>query len=182
MLNNKKAREYLLNHIPKNSVGAEIGVHLGNYSEKIISISNPKKLYLIDPWKTFDEDTYSKSWYGRNTKQQEMDQRYDLVCSKFKKNKTVKVLRNTSKEAAKEISDESLDFVYIDGDHTFEGCCLDFDLFFPKIKKGGFIYGDDYLSNNWWGTGVIDALHKNLYEKNLVLIFLMGSQFCCKKI
>ncbi|MDJ0634304.1 MAG: hypothetical protein QNJ34_14035 [Xenococcaceae cyanobacterium MO_188.B29] len=42
-------RQFLLERLPKNSVGAEIGVHLGDFSEKILEIVKPNKLHLIDP-------------------------------------------------------------------------------------------------------------------------------------
>lgn len=177
-----RARDRVINHMPKNAVGAEIGVHLGDYSQKIIDHTNPRLLYLIDPWILFDNDTHADSWYGKNkVTQQTMDSRYLSVCDRFK-NKNVKILRDLSYKAALEIPDENLDFVYIDGDHSYEGSCKDFDAYYPKVKKGGFIYGDDYIDNNWWGTGVIDALHKNLHEKNLKLLFLEKDQFCCVKL
>jgi len=177
----KKPREYVLEHIPKNSVGAEIGVHLGNFSTKIINSASPKLLYLIDPWKTFDDEKYKDSWYGSKTTQEEMDERYHTVVKKFQKN-NVKILRNFSLEAAKEIPDNSLDWVYVDGDHSFEGSYNDLNTYYDKVKKGGFIYGDDYNIDKWWNTGVVDALHKVLYEKKLKIVFLLGNQFCCKKL
>lgn len=177
----KKPREYVLEHIPKNSVGAEIGVHLGNFSEKIIAKSSPKMLYLIDPWKTFDDEKYKDSWYGSKTSQTEMDDRYRSVVKKFK-NQNVKIIRDLSVNAANQIPDESLDWVYIDGDHSYEGSYNDLSTYYAKVKRGGLIYGDDYNINKWWSTGVIDALHQTLYEKKLKIVFLFGNQFCCKKI
>jgi len=176
-----KARDRVIQHMPKNAVGAEIGVHLGDYSQKIINIANPKLLYLIDPWTMHDKESHANSWYGKNNVTQDtMDKRYKSVCERFKK-ENVKILRDFSDNAAKNIPDESLDFIYIDGDHSFEGTCNDFDAFYSKVKSGGYIYGDDYIDNNWWGSGVIDALHKNLHDKNLKLIFLDYSQYCCVK-
>jgi hypothetical protein len=43
-------REVLLRRMPKQSVCAEIGVWKGDFSERIIRVVNPRKLYLIDPW------------------------------------------------------------------------------------------------------------------------------------
>lgn len=177
------ARIRVLNHMPKNSVGAEIGVHIGNYADKILNIVKPLHLYLIDPWMIVNGEGYDNSLYGKNfTSQQELDNRYQLVYEKFRENKNVEIIKEFSKNAAKQIPDESLDFIYVDGDHTYEGVCLDFDLFYSKIKPFGFIYGDDYTDRHWFGTGVIDALHKQLYEKNLRLIFLDAEQYCCQKV
>jgi len=49
-------RNKLLNFLPKNGNVLEVGVHYGNYSEKILDINNPKKLYLLDHWE--NEDSY----------------------------------------------------------------------------------------------------------------------------
>ena len=174
-------RDYLLGHIPKNSVGVEIGVHKGDYSNKILQHANPKMLNLVDPWKKFTDETYKKSWYGAQVSQTQMDVRYQNVLDKFSKNDNVRVIRDYSYNAVNEFSDDSLDWIYVDGDHTFEGVFKDFSLYYDKIKIGGYIYGDDYMTG-WWGTGVIDALHKILHEKNLKIVFVFGSQFCCVKL
>lgn len=47
-------------------------------------------------------------------------------------------------EAAKQYKDESLDFVFLDADHSFKGTTLGIQAFLPKIKKGGILAGDDY--------------------------------------
>ena len=41
---NSIARTYLLEHLPKNATGAEIGVYMGNFANRILTIANPKKL------------------------------------------------------------------------------------------------------------------------------------------
>lgn len=67
-----------------------------------------------------------------------------------------------SEEGAKQIKNASLDFVYIDGDHTFEGAQKDLQSWAPKVKAGGVVCGDDF--NNGSGgkkyadTGVKGAV------------------------
>ena len=38
----------------------------------------------------------------------------------------------------------SIDVVYIDGDHTYEGVMKDIEEYYPKIKSGGYLAGHDY--------------------------------------
>jgi len=58
----------------------------------------------------------------------------------------VKILRMDTVAAAKEIEDGSLDFVFIDADHTYEGCKADICAWLPKVRDGGLVSGHDY---NW---------------------------------
>lgn len=54
------------------------------------------------------------------------------------------VVRGTNVEAAPQIPDASLDFVYLDGDHTLRGIMFDLNLYAPKVRPGGMVCGDDY--------------------------------------
>lgn len=49
-----------------------------------------------------------------------------------------------STKEANTFDDKSIDFVYVDADHTFEGCLRDLQAWYPKLKKGGLMAGDDY--------------------------------------
>jgi cephalosporin hydroxylase len=53
-------------------------------------------------------------------------------------------MRMLSHEAAALVPDGSLDFVYIDAEHTYEGCLADLRLWSPKVRRGGIVSGDDY--------------------------------------
>ena len=66
--------------------------------------------------------------------------------------------KTTSEEFSKTIEDGSLDFVYIDGDHQYESCKKDLQLWIPKIKKGGIIAGHDYLAICF--LGVVNAVNE----------------------
>jgi hypothetical protein len=68
----------------------------------------------------------------------------------------VTILRKTSEEASKIISDGSLDFVYIDALHEFDPFMLDLLLWSPKVKLGGIVAGHDYVHN--YQYGVIQAV------------------------
>ena len=174
-----------LSALPKNGVGAEVGVHLGNFSSFIMDIAKPKKLFLIDPWKLFDSDDYSKSWYGSRVDQKIMDERHDQVCARFKnqvdRGKVV-IIRNESRAALESLADESLDFIYIDGDHTYEGVKSDLELSLRKIKAGGIITGDDYGPGSWWAGGVKRAVDELGWDDSVKLLWIEGTQFLFRKI
>jgi cephalosporin hydroxylase len=50
-----------------------------------------------------------------------------------------------SLEAAEHFAEHSIDAVWIDGDHSYEGCTADIRAWFPKLKTGGFMGGDDFM-------------------------------------
>jgi hypothetical protein len=55
----------------------------------------------------------------------------------------VAVHKNWTHEAAKEIPDRSLDFIFIDADHRYEAVKRDIITWRSKLKKGGFLAGHD---------------------------------------
>lgn len=56
----------------------------------------------------------------------------------------IKPIRLTSTQASHLYEDESIDFAFIDADHTKEGFTADLDCWYPKIKKGGVLAGHDW--------------------------------------
>jgi hypothetical protein len=66
-----------------------------------------------------------------------------LARTEFASDKRI-ILRGRTKEVAHRIPDGSLDFGYIDGDHTLRGITIDLARLLPKIRPGGVIGGDDF--------------------------------------
>ena len=58
--------------------------------------------------------------------------------------KRAQLVRKTSVEAAKGFAEASIDWLFIDGDHTYDGCLADLEAWYPKVRPGGLISGDDY--------------------------------------
>ena len=47
------------------------------------------------------------------------------------------------------IPDDSCDFIYLDGDHSYAGCLADIKAYWPKLKDGGIMAGHDYDDIEW---------------------------------
>ena len=121
----------------KPVVGAEIGVFRGEGSEYILQKLNIEKLHLIDPYDYEDEnyrDLARPNLQGASQEAQERLQGYSDVIQWW---------WMTSDAAAPLITD-SLDFVYIDGNHYAELVKGDIENYAPKVKPGGFVGGHDY--------------------------------------
>jgi len=76
----------------------------------------------------------------------------------------IKVVVSDSISAAKNYEDESLDFVFIDADHSEAAVYSDLCAWYPKIKKNGIIAGHDYDVSGK-ATGVYAAVKRFFEDK-----------------
>ncbi len=130
-------------------VGAEIGVMGGHMTLKVLDlIPSIKTYYAIDPWQwypTYKDSLAECSDTEHFNNQEKMDEKFKLFKKRIEKYRNkVKILRMFSNEAAGHIKDRSLDFVFIDGNHSYEYVKEDIQLYLPKVKKNGLIGGHDY--------------------------------------
>ncbi len=162
------ARAFLAEELPKATVGAEVGVFSGDFSAHLLRVVEPQRLHLIDPWVSVDDQLRRWSLYGAGVRSQaDMDQLDAGVVSRFAgqiAGGRVVVHRAPSHAALAAMPDRSLDWIYIDGDHSYEAVIADLRLSLAKVRPGGFICGDDYLPGGWWRGGVIRAVHEFLHE------------------
>lgn len=125
---------------------AEIGVWKGDFAKLILEQCEFIDHYhMIDPWANLPD--WNKPY---NVATEVFDDIYKEAMEKtsFASNKIV-VHRGKTNDVISEIPDGSLDFAYIDGDHTLRGITIDLIQLLPKIKEGGFIGGDDFSSSTW---------------------------------
>jgi len=121
---------------------AEIGVFRGNFARAILErCTDIATYYFVDPWRHLDD--------GYN----ELANVSDDIFTQYKEEAlsvtafagdTRVVLQGMTQEVIDQVPDESLDFVYIDADHTLRGITVDLIKWFPKVKPGGYIGGDDF--------------------------------------
>jgi len=88
-----------------------------------------------------------------------------------------KVILGDANEIVKDFTDESIDTLFIDGDHTYNGCMKDFIMWYPKVKKGGSIIFHDYQRDNNH-IGVTHCVHA---IKPLLQDFKSISYICAGK-
>lgn len=141
----------------------EVGVCQGINFDLMIR-HNPKIAVAVDSW-------VNDGIVGRNDvafSQQELNKQYSDFKRAMKDKPFVKIYREYSFDAVKHFKDNYFDFIYIDADHTYSGCLKDIEDWYPKVKKGGFLLGDDYrVAKLRTGVefGVIEAV-KTFTKKN----------------
>jgi len=150
-------------------VGAEIGVDKGYYSETIC-INNPGvKLYAIDPWKVYQG-------YVDHTIQRNSDIALNETTDRLMIY-NVKIIRKFSMDAVKDFQDNSLDFVYIDGNHEFSFVAEDMYYWSYKVRPGGIISGHDYIRHNQYRhCHVVDAVNGFTYAYRINPWFVCGTK------
>lgn len=172
--------------IPKNSIGVEIGVWKGFTSEHFIK--KAKHLHLVDSWSVIpyqesdehgDYENYISRYadmVGSNNPddfQKYYDSVYESVCKKFQ-GKNVTIHRTTSSEFFYKFY-EKVDWIYVDGDHSYAGCFHDLENSKKIVKKGGTIFGDDY--DKLEKPGVKKAVDEFVGKYNLALETYAGDQY-----
>lgn len=120
----------------KNPVGVEIGTAEGITTEHLLSSIPSLKLTGVDPYPIYID------WDGNQPAADSNKEKY-LEKTKAYSDRWSHIYE-TSDDAAAKFKDASLDFVFIDGLHTYDQVKLDCENYWPKLKKGGFLIGHDF--------------------------------------
>jgi len=179
-----KVRRQMLQRMPKGGICVEVGVWRGEFTRMLLNQLQPDKMILIDPWKNFDERTDA---FDGQTKDQEFEDIYNSVRAKYASEidaGQLEVKRGLSGDVLKDMTAESLSFIYLDGDHSYEGVKADLAAALPLMKTGGIIMMDDYHRRGWWGDGVIRAANEFIGDNaDAVRIWAMrGAQLAIEKL
>ena len=132
-------------------VGAEVGVQRGRNAWLILENIPDVKLFLIDPYQ--DNPDTKRKWGDRQHNKAKRLARNRL------RNRNVEFIEKTSLEASRDFEDGSLDFVYIDGEHSYRYVMLDIILWYNKVRKGGIVSGHDYYYMKKGKMKVEDAVN-----------------------
>ena len=153
-------------------IGAEVGCMEGATSSKLLKFCPKLKLICVDLWESdydvlsdYCKETY-KAWDF-----DEIKRRFDYVVSPYRHRVTE--LQGLSWEMADRVEDGSLDFVFIDADHSYESVKKDIIAWVPKLKPGGLLSGHDIHLE-----GVLKAV------KELTVNWIdteVNHVWCCKK-
>lgn len=143
-------RETLLSKLPTSGVVGEIGVWKGEFSKKILEITQPKELHLFD-----------------------MD--FSICKDEIKDTPNVFMHEGNSSDSLLDLPPATFDWLYVDGDHSYEGVLADIDAAVPLLKPSGFLVFNDYahISPNSLGTfGVHRAVTEFVCRERWPLVYL----------
>ncbi|MEQ8282896.1 MAG: class I SAM-dependent methyltransferase [Parvibaculum sp.] len=177
-------REWVLNRLPKGSVGAEIGVFRGHFSEKIIDIVRPEKLYLVDIWTKVGEFFGWSSPYTNSNSLPTLVARQEVEARVKRRgySEKVQIVEEYSNIFLKNIP-EKLDWVYLDTSHKFENTLNELRNCAAALKGDGHIVGDDFhASRDHPHYGVFRAVNFFVKESDFEFVAAgAGNQFCLRR-
>ncbi len=118
----------MLHALPKNAIVAEIGTQYGAFAEKIMLATHPQKLHIID---------IDLSLLRAN-----LDERTAIKAGL--ENHSVELHQGDSSTVIATFPDQYFDWIYIDGDHSYDGVKKDIEKSYPKLKEDGLLVFNDY--------------------------------------
>jgi predicted O-methyltransferase YrrM len=123
-------------NIVQYGAAAEVGVLYGDTSFHLLNEIPHLNLYPIDPYLPYDEP--DRTLLHMTKFESDAKRKLSIFGSRSI------LMKQTSVDAAPAITDASLDFVFIDAQHTYEAMKEDIATWVPKVRQGGLITGHDY--------------------------------------
>lgn len=129
-----------------NLVGLEVGTARGESAYVLLDqCKNISMLYSIDPYVAYDD------WNG-HVGQEINDKTYEIAIKNMEQfGDRFELLNETTKETIdrrtnrkSDYPEKEFDFIFIDGDHSYDGAKYDMENFYPLLKKHGFFAGHDW--------------------------------------
>ena len=143
-------------------VGVEIGVAGGHFSATLCDYIPGLRLYLVDTWEIYDD-------YTDTTLKEVMDDNY-IKAKKTALKYNCQIIRDYSQNVAKRFADESLDFVFIDANHSYKFVLEDIEAWSKKVRKDGIVSGHDYFHHSDYG--VVEAVDEWVAKNNIKPLFV----------
>ena len=132
----------------------EVGVYKGVHAREMLRYLHIDTLYLIDPWENYE--LY-------HTKKENLSKIGDNTLKLLNKWKdSIVILREFSNTAVSKLRGLTFDYIYIDGNHDYEFVKLDIEQYYPLVKEGGILGGDDIDR-----TGVLRAVCEFATKNNI---------------
>ena len=131
--------------LPRDCVVVEIGSHEGYSAHVIATIILPKggRLYCVDPYQGNQAQGQPDYVGARDT------ERMGRFVDGFHPDEKVILMLGHSVNVAPIIADNFVDLIFIDADHRYSFASQDIELWWPKLKIGGIMCGDDYEGPEW---------------------------------
>lgn len=120
--------------------GAEIGVGYGAFAAAVLERWRGERYLAVDPWAPQSAEVY------REAQTIHYENGWRECSAMAERDPRLRLMRMLSVEAARDVDDGSLDWVYIDGNHDRAPVLADMDAWWPKVRVGGIFAGHDFYN------------------------------------
>lgn len=145
--------------------GAEIGVSKGRFTTFLCASMHDMKMLCVDLWAPQPDNLgEGQETYATWDHEQSFREFKNIRDSWF--GDRVTIWRRHSVQAAENVEDGSLDFVFIDADHSYKGCKADIEAWAPKVRVGGMVSGHDFHTTKW--PGVVRAVNEIYPDRSIL--------------
>jgi len=137
-------------------VAVEVGVDRGGFAERILSRSKIQQYFGIDPWIDDFGSDYKPKEYDKDgsIRKREAVKALTPYMNNADGTDRAILMQAYSADACLWFEDGSVDFCYIDGDHSLEGVYDDLHCWVNRVRIGGMLAGHDYKDGP--GSGIQD--------------------------
>lgn len=158
--------------------GAELGVLRGDTFLYLLRQHSYLSMIGVDTWAPDYSKEDLRAEGGRTYAEHPLEGYYNAIRAVITSNGwggRAKLHRATTTAAARRVKNASLDFVFIDADHTYEGVLADIDAWQRKVRPGGMLLGHDYSPDAFPGVvkavsesfGLVDRFDDNVWGVRL---------------
>lgn len=149
---------FIKNDLHKIDNIVEIGSYQGESTTIFSQHFTDSKIFAVDTWShNYEMDLNTNNHI-------DVENNFNSIILNYP---NIIKIKMSSENFSNIIADNSIDFVYIDGDHSYEGVSTDIIKWKNKIKKGGYIGGHDYVEDR---VDLIRAVKEN-FPNDVINIF-----------
>ena len=156
--------------------GLELGVYKGALTQTIASRATNMKLYGVDAWTSYEGYV---DYPGNHLE----TVGYPQAVERASRYPNVELIKGWSKDVAPTFEDGSLDFIYIDANHTYPCIKEDLGLWVSKVREGGIIMGHDYFETKNSSRlrdlnfGVVQAVNEWVEDHKIKHLFRSNDRY-----
>ncbi|MBE7197983.1 MAG: class I SAM-dependent methyltransferase [Parafilimonas terrae] len=113
------SRYAILDALPRQAKVVELGTLRGDFAAEILARTDPRELHLVD-----------------------ID--FSVLSEAVERDARVRCHRGMTHEVLGRFEDGSIDWIYVDADHTYAGALRDAEAAAAKVRPGGYLVFNDF--------------------------------------
>jgi Methyltransferase domain len=176
-------REDILSLLPKDIVFCEIGVALGEYTERVLSICSVKKFYALDLFVLHSAPNMWGGRVGRELNGRDHTVYYREKFRTFIDNDVLEIVPGDSVAGLEKVPENFVDVFYVDSDHGYPHVKKELGVIKKIMKQSSIIIMNDYIMEDWVTRtpyGVVQAANEFIIENDMEMLFfaLSTGMYC----